>query len=522
MDPTKRTFAVYGNCQAAAIGARLLAQPEFAARWQQLPMASCFDVPPADHAEWLARHQGSLDLLITQNLQDGWRRKNPIFDIAAVSGALRPGGRVLRYTDQYWRGVNPLLVYPRSFARLPHCDYLDLIALTTQALGLASPALCRALWEDPALLLPHELETIHQLSEFELARREAGLDLTVAPAFSALCRQQPAFHTFNHPSHLALDILAAQICQRLDVPASAPAQTPGERLGAIRFPLPAAVKARYTQPLAHGLHVKGVCLRGRVDLPLEDYFQTELAALATVDMPTLRRELDLHRAEPISGIVVQAVERALAQRLGQSVGGLEALGRLGGKAAVSEFILTKANPASVGFMTDILATLRAHLLPRHAGQKFTVLDLGARTGAGSQLMAYVGQAGSYAKLKFSVTCADIDPTYAAYSRAQNPLVEYLNADAFKAGRQWDIVICSHVVEHVPQPLAFVEQLRRIAKRHVVLAFPYAEDPQQLIPGHVNSLNHDFIRALRPSRTEVFEGLYWGQSLCCVLVLDITP
>lgn len=230
-------------------------------------------------------------------------------------------------------------------------------------------------------------------------------------------------------------------------------------------------------------------------------------------------ELMGRERDPATALLVAAVRRRLADHLAVSPATLTRIAELHAEGISPDFLLAKADPQAIGFMVDILGTLRSLLVPRYSGQRLSVLDLGAKSAAGSDLLARLGQQGGFAKVKLDVTCADIDPTYRGYSTARHPLVEYLAADAFETGRRWDIVVCSHVIEHVSDPMAFVQRVRSLAARFVVLAFPFQEDPAALIPGHLHSLGHEFLRNLRPMHHEVYDGLFWTQSLCCIAVLE---
>ena len=513
----KKLFAVYGNCQAAALATELLAYESFANAYDYVPLAPCFLVPEAQIREWTSEHAGQLDLIVSQQLSPGWREGNPAWDIESVAGALRPDGRLLRYTDIYFRGVDPLLVYPKTFARPPYCDYADLVSLTLAAHGFRDPAICVALHRSATLLQPHEVVAIRDLAELELSRREAGLDIRCAAELAALSHKAPTFHTFNHPCNNSLAVIARKVLTQLGLSVT-PVRWPAhELLHTVRFPLPASVVASYPPDARNVAHA--VRLGDGADIELEAYFDIALKHLANYDAAALREELRRQRLDTISGITIAAIERALANRLATSPAVLGEIGTLAAQGIAPEFLLAKADPQAVGFMVDILGALRATLLPRHLSGRFSVLDLGAKSGAGSQLLGFLGQDASFSKIKFVVTSADIDPTYRHYAAARHLNVEYLNADVFEVGRQWDIVICSHVIEHIPDPFAFIAQLKTIARRYIVLAFPYLEDPANLIPGHLHSLGHDFLRRLAPASYEVYDGLFWGQSLCAIAVID---
>lgn len=475
-DSALRRFAIHASpAQAAALAAALLARPAFAQAWQWLPPDP---QPPRSASDWATRHPGEVDLVL-------WpvQRSTPgaAVDKRGFAPALRPGGQVITFVWPEAGALSPLRVAPAHVDAPADRPWLDLITLVAAATGLADEARCRELSQLPSLLEPHELEAVHRLAEYEQARLEQGLDMALAAPLARHLRT-PGLAPAG-PQHAA-HLLAGQVLAVLGLPDEAPPPAPAE------------------------------------EPPLAAQVAPALAFLAGQKPNKLRRELATQRRNPLGGLVIQAIERALAQRWGLTTAGLREVATVVAGGISADLVLNKANPQSIGFMTDILGVLRAHLLPRHAaGQHFSVLDLGAKTGAGSELLGMLGHGRTYSKLKFSVTSADIDPTYRAYSAAQNRHVEYLNADVFTTGRQWDIVICSHVIEHVPNPLAFVKQLRGLAKQYLVMAFPYGEDPAKRIPGHVNSLDHAFVRALAPARYDIYEGLFWGQSLCCVAVIE---
>lgn len=513
----KKRFTVYGNCQAAALASQMLTYPAFAGGWEYVPLEPNFQIGEDAIRDWTQRWSGKLDLIVAHELRPGWREGNSAWDIQTVANALGPQGRLMRYADMYFRGVNPLLVYPRTFARLPHCDYTDIVSLTLTAHGLADPALAAAVYRTPGLLRRAEIDAVRGLAELELSRRERNLEIHIAEQVARASGDTPVFHTFNHPTNRVLDMVARQVLDAVGVATDGAAVAPREFLQTVRFPLPDALDTVY----GGAGDDKEVLIESGDSVSLQRYFELTFEKLAVHPLAVLRQELDAQRLDAISGLMVQAVERCLADRMSMSPATLAEVGQLNTLGLTPDFVLHKADPQATGFMVDLMGMLRQTLLPRLIGQRLSVLDLGAKSGAGSELLAYLGQNNSFSKLKFEVTCADIDPTFKAYSQAKHPHLEYLAADVFSVGRQWDVVICSHVVEHVPDPLAFVERLRSITRRHIVLAFPYMEDPNNLIPGHLHSLGHDFLRALAPARYEVYEGLFWSQSLCCVAVLDLT-
>jgi 2-polyprenyl-3-methyl-5-hydroxy-6-metoxy-1,4-benzoquinol methylase len=241
--------------------------------------------------------------------------------------------------------------------------------------------------------------------------------------------------------------------------------------------------------------------------------------LQTVGKSRVLSLREAQRCHPATAICQAAAERALATRLALPPDVPDTLARLDHLGVSPDFLLNKADPQAVGFMVDILHLLRRLLLPSNSGRHFSVLDIGAKTGAGSHLLAWLTQPASYSKIKLDVSCADIDTTFQTYCRQRYPQVRFLAEDPLQPGRSWDIVIASHVIEHVDDPLAFARRLQASARKAVVLAFPFAENPQDLLAGHLHSLGHDFLRQLAPSHYEIYDGLFFSQSLCCVAVVD---
>ncbi|RBO52278.1 hypothetical protein DSD19_14280 [Rhodovulum sp. BSW8] len=175
-----------------------------------------------------------------------------------------------------------------------------------------------------------------------------------------------------------------------------------------------------------------------------------------------------------------------------------------------DFYTKKQNPQSIAFMAELLPLLE-RLYPARYHVK-TLLDVGARTGSGSAFLATVLDPASYARLKCTVTALDIDPTMAKISHALRPEMEYLVADIFKIDdRQWDIVSCSHCIEHVPEPKPFLLQLRRLAREHVVISTPFLENPETRIPSHRHTFDEEFLDAVGAENITIYNGFHWPHS-----------
>ena len=139
------------------------------------------------------------------------------------------------------------------------------------------------------------------------------------------------------------------------------------------------------------------------------------------------------------------------------------------------------NSQSIGFMTELIPYLYPILLD--SGQTLLeVLDVGTRTGAGTALLSDLFQT-YHSRAQLAIDTIDIDPTFVDYqnSRYWN-LRRAFCGDIFDLkAESYDLIICSHTIEHIPDPIPFVRQLQKIAKLCAVFYCPYEENP--CIPGH---------------------------------------
>ena len=191
-------------------------------------------------------------------------------------------------------------------------------------------------------------------------------------------------------------------------------------------------------------------------------------------------------------------------------------------------------PAALGLTPERYRVLRnvfdiqsyvfyCELLPHFWGlypdgyRNLSLLDVGSRTGAGAALLQQIHHPESFSRIKLGVTALDIDDTYVAYAKAHHPDLEYLVQDVFDENfsRRFDIVVCSHTLEHVPDPARFLARLRSLARQWVIVACPF--DEKDLIPGHVNSIGFEFLRDERAHVSHVYRSLTWHGSMAVIAV-----
>ncbi|MBU8913033.1 MAG: class I SAM-dependent methyltransferase [Spirochaetales bacterium] len=157
-------------------------------------------------------------------------------------------------------------------------------------------------------------------------------------------------------------------------------------------------------------------------------------------------------------------------------------------------------------MVDLLPTIR-RLFPSN-DIELKVLDVGPRTGAGSALLAQLHDPRSRGKLKMRVTAMDINPRYAKYARYRFPQIDYKVGNIFDTKETYDLVICSHVIEHMNSALQFVNRLVELARSFVVVACPWKEPPERFGTGHIWSVTEEFIDNFDIVDKTVYEGVFY--------------
>lgn len=132
---------------------------------------------------------------------------------------------------------------------------------------------------------------------------------------------------------------------------------------------------------------------------------------------------------------------------------------------------TPSHPAVVAFAEPKVELIRSAL---DTSAK-TLLEVGAGNGYLSVPLSR----------HFELTCLD----FSAAMLAQNPMPaeQKVRGTAEKLpfeDKQFDIALCANLLHHLEQPLAAVAEMRRVARRHVVLLEPNARNPFMYLFGVV--------------------------------------
>lgn len=162
---------------------------------------------------------------------------------------------------------------------------------------------------------------------------------------------------------------------------------------------------------------------------------------------------------------------------------------------------------SIQFAIDCIPHFH-RILKQHYRRKddLSLLDVGGGSGAGANVFALLhSDRIVYSKLKVDVI--DYLPLREKWVKAVYPNLNYRVADVYDlVDERWDFVFCSHVIEHVPNPEKFCQQLTRICKGFAFIYAPYKE--VERIPAHINTITEDLFQNFNLESLEIFNSMGW--------------
>ncbi len=167
-----------------------------------------------------------------------------------------------------------------------------------------------------------------------------------------------------------------------------------------------------------------------------------------------------------------------------------------------------------------------------------VVDMVTPAEPGSILDAGCGEGYFTSAIKAACPSADVVGVDASDGAVRYATERFGDSVSFRVGNifalpfaddSFDVVLCSEVLEHLDNPAAAFSELRRIARRRVVLTVPlepyfkFFNDIARALgisedPGHVQFWSHagfkDFVSSLHPGAT--FGKVHYYQGAVCDL------
>jgi ubiquinone/menaquinone biosynthesis C-methylase UbiE len=180
-----------------------------------------------------------------------------------------------------------------------------------------------------------------------------------------------------------------------------------------------------------------------------------------------------------------------------------------------KWLETVLNAQSLQFMIDCLPEIRATIAGCWNGTRLKVLDVGTGSGAGANLLGNL-YAGGMLGYQIKVDALELMSSLEAYARAKYPFINYITADVrnLPPVANWDIVLCSHTLEHVEEPAVFLKHLQRLARSRVVIYTPYNEIDR--IEGHINTIDDRFLATVGASGKRILKSPAWKPDSSCVI------
>ena len=167
---------------------------------------------------------------------------------------------------------------------------------------------------------------------------------------------------------------------------------------------------------------------------------------------------------------------------------------------------------TISFYADIAVYLAERLDGYHT---YSLLDVGPHTGSGLAILRLMHHPLTTSRIKFDpVTGVDIDPVFRSRAQQLFPDIEALEGDVFDiVDRKWDLVLSSHTIEHVKDPLKLLGKLEKLANKGVIIACPFEE--ADLIEWHFSRITYKTLNDAGFSQFKTYRSNHWHNSLCII-------
>lgn len=181
-----------------------------------------------------------------------------------------------------------------------------------------------------------------------------------------------------------------------------------------------------------------------------------------------------------------------------------------------EFVDTIHVPQEMQFAIDCLPVLTKVLQTYPRDKVVSFLDYGPGYCAGSNLFATLFRS-SKLWCKVNVDAMDIKDFRKDLINLDYPLVNFSVGDIrdVPLSKQWNIIYCSNVIEHLTDPIPLIEDLVSHCDGWVIIYAPFQEVPLTL--GHVSTITEDTFKPFDPVTIDVKDSLAWeGKQILALL------
>jgi len=177
---------------------------------------------------------------------------------------------------------------------------------------------------------------------------------------------------------------------------------------------------------------------------------------------------------------------------------------------------------STQFIIDLVPRIQS-VMRRHYRRKdvLKLIDVGAGSCTGTNVLAML-HSSHYVYSRLEIDAIDYIPLRQRWAQSQYPLINYMVGDAFALpDRAWDLAICSHVVEHMEDPRAFIDCIRRICRGFAFIYTPYREIER--IPHHLATIDESTYADIPGCTLEVVSSMGWHpdkpEDKCLIATID---
>jgi SAM-dependent methyltransferase len=161
------------------------------------------------------------------------------------------------------------------------------------------------------------------------------------------------------------------------------------------------------------------------------------------------------------------------------------------------------------FAIDLLPYIHWMLRKLPWNTHLRILDAGCGIGSGAEMLGRLHQT-NFLGHSYEVVGIDSSSVSKPHADAFFDHMTYTVGDIFDLeDGSFDVVICSHVIEHIPDPTDFIKKLQRVATRFALFYCPFEE---KNLRGHVVSITREYVERLEPAFVEVRGSMCWHNPL----------